>query len=365
MKRNLLLFLGAIALGIWFLPANYWVFFGGLAFLIVAHEFGHWFVARSLGFEVEIFSVGFGQPAVKLGRLWGTNFQITPWLIGGYVSINPTDPKFQASKVWKRAAVMAAGVTMNTLLAVLMAFWMFAGIGDRSYQYDSVTVQQLSAKSTAARDAGVQVGDRLVTIDGRKVNSPDDAVALIRAHRQPTAVDIVVDRNGTELHVPVVKDGQGYVGIVPGGTAHEVYTRLSPGDAAVKSVNMTADGLYRTAQWVGIKIGLVAKPPELPDEAMQVHGIIAIAQMGASAVDAGLFQFLLILWMLNVNLAVINLLPLPVLDGGHLLFLGYEKVRVKPLSTVLQGRLMYVFGLLLFGFMIYAAVNDVIHPIFK
>lgn len=361
--KNMILFLGAIALGIWFLPASYWVFLGGLAFLIVAHEFGHWFVARSLGFEVKTFSVGVGQPAVKLGRLWGTDFQITPWLIGGFVSIDPTDPKFQASKVWKRAAVMAAGVTMNTLLAVVMAFWMFAGIGDRSYQFDSVTVQQLSPTATAARDAGVQVGDQIVSIDGQPVRTPEDAVALIRAHKQPTAVDIAVKRNGTDVHVSVVKDDNGYVGIVPGGNAREVYTRLSPGDAAVKSVKMTADGLYRTAQWVGIKIGLVPKPPELPDEAMQVHGIIAIAQMGASAVDAGLFQFLFILWMLNINLAVLNLLPLPVLDGGHLLFLGYEKVRGKPLPAAVQGWLMLVFGLLLFAFMIYAAVNDIVNPI--
>lgn len=363
--KNVLLFAAIVAAGIFLLPVNYWIFIGGLAFLIVAHEFGHWFVARLLGFEVSTFSIGFGKPALKFGRLWGTDFQVTPWLLGGYVSINPTDPTFQRSKVWKRAAVMAAGVTMNTLLAICIAFWMFAGIGEPRTQWDSVTVKEFSPTVTAARDAGVNVDDQFVAIDGKPVREPADVRKHIQSRQGSGPVTITVKRNGATLDVRVTPNQDGLVGIVPGGTYHTEHTPLSVKDAAARSLSMTADGAYRTVEWIAVKLKLAPKPPELPDEAMELHGIVAIAQVGANAVDQGMFQFLLILWMLNINLAVFNLLPLPVLDGGHLVFLGIEKLRGKPVSTELQGRLMTIFGYLLFGLMIYAVANDFINPILK
>ncbi len=161
-----------------------------LTFLITIHEGGHWIVARLLGFQTPVFSIGFGPRkwSIVLGKFWNTEFRLAPILAGGYVSLPEMQDETTAKElleqqgvelkelrffpVWKRIAVALAGVTFNFIGAVAMLFLAFAFIGEPTTKVHSTNVATLTQTVTIAKDAGIQPGDTFVSVGGKAVGNP-------------------------------------------------------------------------------------------------------------------------------------------------------------------------------------------------
>lgn len=352
----------------------------GLALLIVIHEAGHWLVARLLGFQTPVFSVGFGKPYIVLGRFWDTEFRLSPWLLGGYVAVPELGDEsdaieqskqfgaelktYTAFPIWKRAAVASAGVIFNVLAAVIFTFALFATVGQRDVQVKDVYISQLTPANTIAADAGFQADDVIQAVNGHKVADPRDLVGLIKPNAGKQ-ITITVARPGVlaPIDLTVTPNENGQIGIAIGVHAEEIYHEKGVGEAAVDAVSFNAKAFGQMVEGIGMMVGLVDVPEGTPEGATDVHGIVAIVQIGSQAFDAGLYAFVMILVMISWNLAILNILPIPVLDGGYLLLLLVEKVRGKPISRETRGKIFQIFFMLLIALMIYALMNDILNPI--
>ena len=351
----------------------------GIAFLILIHELGHWAVARFFGFKTPVFSIGFGKRewSLVLGTFWETEFRLSPILLGGYVSIpelqdettavemlkgTGQDGEVKNFAVWKKISVAIAGVTMNMIFAVVAIAMLFAFIGEPSAKINHTGVAGLSQEITVASDAGIQPGDVFVSVDGQTVTTPDDLKsALSKAGGNP--VTVIVDRGGSPVTVTLTPTDDGLIGIALSVDAEQVYTPMGIGEASAKAVGATYDATVGMFKGFGMMLGLVETPKNLPDGAADVHGVVGIVQIGAQAFDLGIFQFVWILAMISINLAVLNILPIPMLDGGHILFFTYEGITGKPVPVELKNKLSMIFFMLLMGLMVYGLFNDITKPI--
>ncbi|MBS1996885.1 MAG: site-2 protease family protein, partial [Cyanobacteria bacterium SZAS LIN-2] len=308
-----------------------------LTFLITIHEAGHWIVARLLGFQTPVFSIGFGPRkwSIVLGKFWDTEFRLAPILAGGYVSLPEMQDETTAKElskqqgaelkelrffpVWKRIAVALAGVTFNFIGAVAMLFMLFAFMGEPSMKVDSTLVKGLDTTVTIARDAGLQPGDTFVSVGGKTVVSPDDlGKALSASKGQPVVV--VVKRGGQDVSVNVTPNQDGHIGVALDVNGQQIFVPVSVGKAAGDAGRVTTSLLGQTAKGIGMMLHIVPRPAEIPASAMEVRGIVGIVQMGGAAFGMGIFNFVWFLVVISVNLIIMNLLPLPVLDGGHVVF---------------------------------------------
>jgi regulator of sigma E protease len=352
----------------------------GLTLLILVHEFGHWLVAQLLGFKTPVFSIGFGKPYIVVGRWRNTEFRLSPWLLGGYVALpemgdettvkeymtqNGQDPtQYKHFAVWKRAAVAVAGVVMNVITALVLVFALFAAVGKPHYEAVNAYIGDFAPGTSIARDAGFQPKDVIVSIDGQPVKSGSDVVRLMAPHKG-TPVTIEVQRAGEAAtrSITVTPNADGRIGIALGETREAKFERMSVGTAAVESAKFNTDMVGKMISGLGMMVGLVETPKDLPAGATEVHGIVAIVQIGATAFDNGLFSFIMMLAIISLNLAVMNILPIPVLDGGHLMFLGIEKLMGRPINREIQARIMMFFMALLLMLMVFAVFNDIFNPI--
>jgi len=349
-----------------------------LTFLITIHEGGHWIVARLLGFQTPVFSIGFGPRkwSIVLGRFWNTEFRLSPILAGGYVSLpemqdettakelleqQGVDPKgLRFFPVWKRIAVALAGVTFNFIGAVVMLFLVFACLGEPSTRVESTVVKSLTTQVTIAKDAGIQPGDIFVSVGGKTVVSPEDLSKALGASKgQPVAV--VVKRGSEDVTVNVTPNQDGHIGVALDVNGKQIYTPVPVTKAASDAGRITTSLLGQTVKGIGMMVGIVPRPAEIPASDMQVRGIVGIVQMGASAFGQGLFNFVWFLVVISVNLIIMNLLPLPVLDGGHVVFFLWEKVSGKPVNAELKGKLYTIFFFLLISVFLLGLFNDLQH----
>ncbi len=352
----------------------------GIAFLILIHEFGHWIVARALGFQTPVFAIGFGKRSwsLVLGTWFNTEFRISPILLGGYVSIpelqdettarealegsGKTLENFKVFPVWKRIAVAVAGVTMNVIFTIVAIAGLLATIGQPSLNVDHTLIKEISPQVTIAKDAGLQSGDVFVSVDGQSVKTPQDLMQAFQG-KKGVPVTVVVDRNGTPVTVQVTPDASGRIGVMLDVKATRTYSPMSIGDATSEAFSKTGSATVGMFKGIGMMLGLVAPPENLPAGATDVHGIVGIVQIGAQAFDQGIFDFVWILAMISLNLAIMNILPFPPLDGGYVLFFGIEGIVRKPVPIGIRNRIAMVFFFLLLGLMFYGLFNDVTKPI--
>lgn len=361
--KNIIWLVTVLALMLTYLQPGHWAMLGALVLMIVVHEFGHWFVARSFGFHAPVFSIGFGsKPRIVFGKFWGTEFQMTPWLFGGFVQIDPGNDDFRSKAIWKRASVLVAGVTMNVVTAVALLFALYATVGEQKMVPIGVAVHQVVGGS-AAEKAGLQKGDEFVNIDGRAIAAPSDLQQALAAHTDGTAAAVTVKRSGSDVTVNVNPDGNGRIGVGMAIKQEPIYVKMSVPDAAVKSVTFTWDISKKMVEGIGMMLKIVPPPDNLPAGATDVHGVVAIVQMGQMAYDNGLYSFVILVVLMSMNLAIFNILPIPVLDGGHLLFLAWEKVTGKAVSPEVMGRINFVFFALLIGLGLLGLYNDIAAPI--
>jgi regulator of sigma E protease len=341
-----------------------------LGVLIVVHELGHFLFAKLFGVRVLKFSLGFGNKVV--GKKWGdTEYLLSAFPLGGYVKMYGEQPgeeiaeedkevSFSHKKVWQRFGIIFGGPLFNLLFAVLIFLFMFAFAGLPG-PVDSTLIGQVSPGS-AAEKVGLQAGDVILAIDTEPTDSWIRVSEIIKESKGKEVV-LVVDRNGKELTfaaTPAMEKVKNLFGEEVGERfmlgitrSDEVeYEKVSFGTAVQAAFIQTWNLIYLTILGI-VKIFQQVVP------ASELGGPIRIAEIAGQQMAAGWMNLLYFMGLLSVNLGVLNLLPIPVLDGGHLVFLSLEAVRRRPLSEQSMIRAQQVGIALLGSLMIFVFYNDI------
>ena len=353
-----------------------------LTIVVFFHELGHFLVARWAGVKVLAFSLGFGPELVGFNDRHGTRWKISAVPLGGYVKFFGDDTEastpssdvlskmneeeragsFHHKKVGPRAAIVAAGPIANFLLAIVIFTLLFTFFGKPS---TTARVDKIEAGSAAAA-AGFQVGDVVTSIDGSKIDNFTDMQRIvgINAGDQLTFTvkrgDTTVTLHGTP-ELREMKDPFGNVhrigvlGITRQTAAGDVVTeRVDPATALWLGVKETWFVIDRTLAY----IGGVFTGREATD---QVGGPLRIAQISGQVATIGLGALIHLAAVLSISIGLLNLFPVPLLDGGHLLFYAVEAIRGRPLSERAQ-EMGFRIGLgLVLMLMVFATYNDILH----
>lgn len=331
-----------------------------LGALIVVHEFGHFIVAKKSGVRVERFSIGFGPPLWR--KQWrGTEYRLALVPLGGYVkmygeqfdeTVGDTRGSFLHQSVWRRIPIVAAGPGFNFLFAiVLIAFIHTIGVPvEKSVRFGKIL------EGSAAAQAGLQPADTVMTVDGKPIERIDELKAYIVASAGQT-LHMQLNRAGEVLTIPLTprKDtdaGEWRIGV-----------ELRPGDIRVqRSDPLTAlgQGLAWTWRITTLTISGFGKilSGAIPLKE-SLAGPLGIAREIGRQADQGWRNVVFFAAGISINLAVLNLLPIPVLDGGHLLFFLFEIVLGKPLSVQAREIAQRAGLLVLAALMLLALSNDV------
>lgn len=330
---------------------------GGLALLILAHEFGHFIVARLAKIKVVEFMVGLPGPKLLSFVRKGTRYGLTLIPFGGYVRLhgefidpeNPEiekDPEAFINKPYRiQIAVIASGALFNLLIAVFLFAAMFLyGIPG----YPTTTIEKVFP-GTAAEEAGIRPGDKILQVDDVNIKEWSELVEYISA-RPGEEVTLVIERNGKKISLPVVvreKDGKGFLGVQAATTTY----RTGPVEAVVKGARMTYSF---TALFLKIIFTEIWKG----DLIKQSAGPVGIVVETSKAVEVGIDFYLYLLGVISINLAIINLFPIPPLDGGRILLLIIEKLTRRKIPVAVLA-LVQLAGILLFAvLMIYLIAAD-------
>lgn len=353
-----------------------------LTVVVFFHELGHFLVARWAGVKVLTFSLGFGPELIGFNDRQGTRWKISAIPLGGYVkffgdeseastpsaetlekmSAEERSYSFHHKKVGPRAAIVAAGPIANFILAIVIFSAMFMFIGKPSTSARVDTVQP----GSAAAAAGFQSGDLIVAIDGQVIDSFSNMQRIVGIKAgQKLAFEVKRDSKTLTLTAtPELREVKDSFGNVHRLGVLGVSRATTAGDAVTQPVSPP------TAIWLGVKetwfvidrtfsyIGGVFTGREAAD---QVGGPIRIAQISGQVATIGLTALIHLAAVLSISIGLLNLFPVPLLDGGHLLFYAVEAVRGKPLSERAQ-ELGFRIGLaLVLMLMVFATYNDFKH----
>lgn len=351
-----------------------------LSVLIVVHECGHFLVARFFGFQTPVFGVGlpFG-PYVSLGRKWNTEFRIYAFLLGGFVAIPELGDETNASSsseafgvelnpfkkfpIWQRALVAVAGVTFNVIFAYLLVVVMFCSVGR---PVEQAFVNELDPNNPIAKQAGVLPGDDIIAIDRHPVTTTDEVITYLGG-KKSTQVTLSLRREGKPVDLVMTTSAKGKVGMVLGERPVE-YTKVEGnpveilGKAGVELGDRTRLMVVRLAQLVqNLMPDFSPSEPGAPPKAglKDLHGVLAVVKLGAGMVQIDWRSMFMFTIMISMDLAIINLLPWPALDGGHLAFMLVEAVRGKPIEEKAHGEMVKWGFLSLIALMVLVMVNDV------
>ena len=358
--------------GILFTVAAFLLVIGPLIFV---HELGHYFAGRWFGVKAEAFSIGFGREMFGWTDRRGTRWKVA-WLpLGGYVrfkgDMNPAstpsdewlalppaerEETFQAKKLWQRFIIVAAGPLTNFLFAILVYIVLFASYG----QPQTPPVVGTLEPSSAAVEAGIRPGDRIVTIDGAAVDRFEDIATYIRL-RPDQAMTLGIVRQGRPLELQATPRSitltdnfgnearLGQLGIAPPG--EPAIVELPPHRIVGAAVEQTG----ATVKMMVVTIGQLIRGQRSFQE---MGGPLKIAQFSGQQASLGWLDFVLFMALISINLGFINLLPIPLLDGGHLLFYAIEGVRRKPLRPEAQEWAFRTGLAVLLALMIFVTFND-------
>ena len=373
-------------------PVWMWMvgFLAVLGPLVTVHELGHYLVGRWFGVHAEAFSIGFGKELAGWTDRRGTRWQISALPLGGFVRFKgDMDPasipdraaldamppgerrdSFQHQSLARRALIVAAGPATNLLVALLI-FAGFAMAFGKAVPVDAeaqVTIAEF-AELSPAREAGLEVGDRITAIDGEPVEEFRDILQAVALHPNRT-IAMTVDRDGAEQTFPVpiasVQETDrfgntstiGRIGIAPVGTAEAHYEPVGP----VEAVGIGARNIVELTDMMVTGIAQIFTGDR---SVRELGGPVKIAKFSGEQLSLGWASFVWFAALISLNLAFINLLPIPALDGGHLAFYAAEAVRRKPVGP--RGtELAYRTGIaLVLTLMVFVTINDVVSlPVF-
>jgi regulator of sigma E protease len=353
-----------------------------LSLVVFFHELGHFLVARWCGVRVLVFSIGFGPEIVGFNDRYGTRWKISAIPLGGFVkffgdenaaSVPDTARlatmdegerahSFMFQPVAKRAAIVVAGPLANFLLAIVIFAGVFMLYGKQTMSARVDSVQP----DSAAAEAGFKTGDLVVAINGRPIENFTEMQRIIGANAGETLA-ITVDREGSQLVLkakPALKEVKdnfgnmqriGILGISRSMAPEDLKLHpVAPPQAVVLAVQETWSVVERTLGYIG---GVIAGR----EAANQLGGPIRIAQMSGQVASFGFVPLIQLAAVLSVSIGLLNLFPIPLLDGGHLLFYLIEGVRGRPLSERAQEVGFRIGLAIVLMLMIFATFNDIVH----
>jgi regulator of sigma E protease len=351
--------------------------------LVTLHELGHLLVGRLFGVKAEAFSVGFGKELAGFTDKQGTRWKLSLLPLGGYVQfkgdMNPAsipDPdapaeegSFQSAALWKRALIVAAGPVTNLLLAIGIFAAFFAIIGKPVIvgEEDSRTIGAFS-EGSVAEAAGLKVGDIVVAIDGRPIRDFTDLKTKVALHPSKQMV-FTIEHGGEQFDVPLTtarierKDDfgnvstEGLIGVAPAGGKYEL--------EKVSVLEAIPLGAKQSWDFTGLMVTGIQQIIMGERSVKELGGPLKIAKYSGEQMSMGAAAFIHFAALISLNLAFINFLPIPALDGGHLMFYAAEAIRRKPVGPQ-ATEWAYRTGIaLVLMLMVVVTVNDIVSlPIF-
>jgi regulator of sigma E protease len=352
-----------------------------LTVVVFFHELGHFLMARLCGIKVLVFSIGFGPEIAGFNDRYGTRWKISAVPLGGYVkffgddnaasvpdqaaaaSMSDADRKdsFMFQPVGSRAAVVAAGPIANFILAIAIFAAIFMTVGKQTTSARVDAVQPASA----AEAAGFKPGDLVLAINGEKIESFSDMQRIVSISAGET-LSIDVDRGGAPINLkaaPQLKELKDNYGNVHRLGVLGISRSMSPGDiktekaGPLRAIVMGAQETWFVVDRTLAYIGGVFVGREAAD---QLGGPIRIAQVSGQVATAGFTALIHLTAVLSVSIGLLNLFPIPLLDGGHLLFYAIETIRGRPLSERAQEVGFRIGLAVVVMLMIFATFNDIL-----
>ncbi|MEI3504552.1 MAG: RIP metalloprotease RseP [Anaerovoracaceae bacterium] len=325
--------------------------------LIFVHELGHFIVAKACGVKVNEFAIGMG-PAIFKKQKGETLYAVRLFPIGGFCAMegededSEDDRAFNNKPAWQRALVLTAGSFMNLLTAVVLMIVIAFVVGQAT-----TTVNEVLDDSPAYR-AGMMSWDRIVEVDGTAVDEWNDVITYIGESSRDTA-DIVVERDGAQQTLTAAleydkESGRNKIGITP-EMKHSVAG--SVGSGMKNTWNMTVM-MYKVIKQLFTGDVSVS----------ELSGPVGIVYAVNQSAKAGVIYVVYLASLLSLNLAIMNMLPFPALDGGRLLFLLIRKITGKRITDAIEGKIHFIGIILLMVLMVYVTWNDIVKfiaPIFS
>lgn len=316
----------------------------GFGFLILIHELGHFLMAVKAGVKVEEFSVGFGRRIFS--RLHGsTLYSLAIIPLGGFVRFEKDS--LESASPFTRILISIAGPGMNILFALLLFFIVgLAGVPQQTARIGELV------DGMPAKVAGLRVGDLVVGVDSTPVKSWTEMISAINSSKE-SALTVKVGRDSGTVDIivkPEIRGGRKFLGVRP---ADEFVSRKlgvvkSAGFSLAMAISSTKDAFSTFSQLFTGATSLDA-----------IGGPIMIAQEGSGRSKGGIIPVLLFLAVLSANLFVLNMFPLPVLDGGHICFAAYEQIFGKPVGLKAKQYINWIGATLLLGLIVIVCANDI------
>ncbi len=351
-----------------------------LTLVVFVHELGHYSVAKLCGVKVEVFSVGFGRELCGLTDKTGTRWKFSLLPLGGYVKfygdvgyagekdhaadIQMSDQdqrmSFHHKSLGRKTAIVAAGPLANLLLAIVISTFIFSMVGRA---YTPAVVDKVMDGSEASA-VGIEPGDRIVQIGNTEIKRFEEVQQIVMFN-PGKKLDVIIDREGERIFLSVTPRSSEFIDPIT-GNSHQVgllgvsvtgreVEEVSAGRAVVEAINHTYSISVRTLQGLGQIITLNRSAKEL-------GGPILIAQLSGAQASNGPVSFFSFVVILSVTLGLINFFPIPMLDGGHLLFYFIELLRGRPLGEKSQEYCFRIGFAIVVLIMAFAIFNDLTRP---
>ncbi len=362
--KSLLFLLVILVVGFKFYSFEFLATLLVISFLIFFHELGHFLAARSLGVKVEIFSIGFGK-ALFERHFKGTNYRLSALPLGGYVKLkgqndfDPSEVNFDKDSYCvlsplKKIYILFAGPFFNLFLAFLLYICVaYLGVNKLAPRVGSV------AQNSAALEAGILKGDEILALNGVRIQSFDEISKLVK--NEP--LNVLVKRGEETLNFninpkissayneflqPILKP---VIGIASSGESVTLYFRGLDSlkyayEESLNASTLIIKGLFKL---VSAEI-----------EAKNLGGILTMVDLTSKAASIGISTLLVLTALISVNLGILNLLPIPMLDGGHIVFNLYELIFKRKVSLKVFEYLSYGGMALLLALMVFATYNDIL-----
>ncbi|WP_022664195.1 RIP metalloprotease RseP [Desulfospira joergensenii] len=336
--------------------------------LVFIHELGHFLVARLCGVGVQVFSLGFGPKVLR--KVYGrTEYCLSAIPLGGYVKMMGEEPgaelapedrhlSFTDKSLGKKSLIVAAGPFFNFFLAIFIFYilYQFSGI------YLARPVIGEVVENSPAQSAGLRPGDIIREINGEEIESFEDIKNMV-SKGDGSRLEIVVERESLTRRMALIPEKRPDKNEFGESVDRYVIGILGSGEIFHKSLNpFQALGMSLSDTWSMVRLTIVSVVKMIDGSlsAKNLGGPIMIAQMAGEQAKAGVVNFVWFIALVSVNLGIINFFPIPVLDGGHLLFYAIEAVTGKSVSEKLREKLMQFGAAVLVALMVFVFYNDIL-----
>lgn len=333
--------------------------------IVTIHELGHYMVARLVGCDIEVFSIGLGKKLISFTDKHNTLWQVSALPLGGYVKIKgengaddlgqESQDNFENKKSWQKCLVVLAGPFFNFMLSFLIIVFLFSFYGKPSVNLakHDLIINTIQENSLAQR-YGILLGEQIISINDKKI---DNVLALQKILQENSNKKIFI-----QIFNPINKDFR-KIEINLDQSARLGVSIMQPNSGNLQKMNLLdsiRSAFIYNVELMKLTIQGIIKIFSSKEHAKQIGGLIQIADISGNAIQSGMMSFLFFLALLSINLGIINLFPLPALDGGRFIFYFLDMLWIgRLISPKIRGYAIASSFFLLIGLMIFANLNDI------